>query len=169
MKALTISQPFATLIRDGMKFVENRKWGTQYRGPLAIHAGKGRQYLTVEELAEYPTGAVIATAMLVACMPLASMRRVSRNCPIGKTGLTIGEVLGHEHTEGPWCWVLQHVHPCEPLPMGGRQGLWDLTLRACRVCACTEYGACVNDETGESCYWAEADLCSACTEVAYVR
>lgn len=41
MKALTISQPYASLIARGEKFVENRRWPTPYRGPLAIHAGKG--------------------------------------------------------------------------------------------------------------------------------
>lgn len=43
VKALTISQPFAKLIADGEKFVENRGWPTHYRGRLAIHAGLGTQ------------------------------------------------------------------------------------------------------------------------------
>lgn len=46
MKALTISQPFASLIASGEKWIENRIWYTSYRGPLAIHAGKGLQYLS---------------------------------------------------------------------------------------------------------------------------
>lgn len=166
MKALTISQPFATLIRDGMKFVENRRWGTKYRGPLAIHAGKGRQYLTAEELAEHPTGAVIATAVLVACMPLDSMRRIGRGCRVGRTQFTIGQLLDHEHTEGPWCWVLDDVHPCQPTPWKGAQGLWDFPVQACRVCACTELGACDDDGTGLPCHWVADDLCSRCAAVA---
>jgi len=52
MKALTISQPYASLIASGEKWVENRSWPTGYRGPLAIHAGKGTQYLDRRELAE---------------------------------------------------------------------------------------------------------------------
>ena len=39
MKALTIRQPWAGLIIDGLKFLENRARATQYRGPLLIHAG----------------------------------------------------------------------------------------------------------------------------------
>lgn len=38
MRALTIRQPFALLIVDGIKPVENRTWSTNYRGPLLIHA-----------------------------------------------------------------------------------------------------------------------------------
>jgi hypothetical protein len=40
MKALTLSQPFATLVAIGAKRIETRSWSTNYRGPLAIHAAK---------------------------------------------------------------------------------------------------------------------------------
>lgn len=40
MKALTLHEPYATLIRLGLKRHETRSWYTGYRGPLAIHAGK---------------------------------------------------------------------------------------------------------------------------------
>ena len=39
MKALTIRQPWASLIAAGVKTIETRSWSTRYRGPLAIHAG----------------------------------------------------------------------------------------------------------------------------------
>lgn len=40
MKFLTIRQPWASLIAVGAKTIETRPFGTKYRGPLAIHAGK---------------------------------------------------------------------------------------------------------------------------------
>lgn len=40
MKALSIRQPYAWLIVNGHKDVENRTWRTGYRGPVLIHAGK---------------------------------------------------------------------------------------------------------------------------------
>ena len=39
-KCLTIRQPWAGLILIGTKDVENRTWGTDYHGPLLIHAGR---------------------------------------------------------------------------------------------------------------------------------
>lgn len=39
MKALTLHQPWASLIAVGAKRIETRSWSTTYRGPLAIHAG----------------------------------------------------------------------------------------------------------------------------------
>jgi len=46
MKALSILQPWATLILWGAKRTENRKWrrAPTYRGPLVIHTGKGWHY-----------------------------------------------------------------------------------------------------------------------------
>ena len=41
MKAITIKQPFATLIAEGIKEYEFRTWKTKYRGEILIHAGKG--------------------------------------------------------------------------------------------------------------------------------
>ncbi len=40
MKALSLHQPWASLIAEGMKTIETRPWATKYRGPLAIHAVK---------------------------------------------------------------------------------------------------------------------------------
>lgn len=40
--ALTIRQPWASLIVDGVKDVENRTWRTRYRGLMLVHAGSGR-------------------------------------------------------------------------------------------------------------------------------
>lgn len=40
MKALTLTQPWATLVAIGAKRIETRSWRALYRGPLAIHASK---------------------------------------------------------------------------------------------------------------------------------
>lgn len=85
MKAITIQQPWASLVASGNKLYETRSWPTNYRGPIAIHAGKqidtdAFQYLisplatikqleacgiTPERVNELPRGAVIATAEIV--------------------------------------------------------------------------------------------------------
>ncbi len=40
MIALSIRQPWAWLILNGFKDIENRDWFTRQRGPVLIHAGK---------------------------------------------------------------------------------------------------------------------------------
>lgn len=136
MKALTVSQPFASLIARGEKFVENRVWGVEYRGLLAIHAGKGTQYLARRELAEYPTQAVVAVATLRTCLMLNHARRslARGQVPIlaeRQDGLTLENlqrILAHEYTEGPWCFVLEWIRPfARPIAAKGRMGLWEWT------------------------------------------
>jgi hypothetical protein len=42
MKALTLWQPWATLVAMGAKKIETRCWTTKYRGELAIHSAAQR-------------------------------------------------------------------------------------------------------------------------------
>jgi hypothetical protein len=44
VKALTLHQPWASAIAEGIKTIETRSWSTSYRGPLAIHAGKSTDW-----------------------------------------------------------------------------------------------------------------------------
>ncbi|WP_368653744.1 ASCH domain-containing protein [Ornithinibacillus sp. 4-3] len=81
MKAITIKQPWATLIAIGAKKFETRSWQTKYRGPIAIHAGKTididacHDKSIIEALNkvgifltnDLPTGAIIAIAELKKC------------------------------------------------------------------------------------------------------
>jgi len=41
MKALTLTQPWASLMALQSKTIETRSWYTAYRGELVIHAAKG--------------------------------------------------------------------------------------------------------------------------------
>lgn len=40
MKALSLQQPWAWLMVNGYKLIENRKWNTSFRGPVLVHASK---------------------------------------------------------------------------------------------------------------------------------
>ena len=97
MKAITILQPWASLIACGAKKIETRGWATKYRGPIAIHAGKSttlspwsgefstktrdaivsmlwpeardNRYVSItDSWEELPRGKVIAVADLVDCV-----------------------------------------------------------------------------------------------------
>lgn len=116
VKALTVLQPYAHLIATGAKRVENRNWYTPYRGPLVIHAGRGRTMLDDADAygiaeSEMTFGAIVAVAELAACVMV-------RDLP--------DDLKGHAHAHGPFCWILHNVHRCEPLPFRGAQSLWIL-------------------------------------------
>ncbi len=74
MKAITIKQPFATLIAEGLKEYEFRTWKTKYRGEILIHAGKGIDQKAMAKFAhlnlEYPLGCIIAKAEITDCIKI---------------------------------------------------------------------------------------------------
>lgn len=125
MKVLTISQPFASMIENGSKFIENRTWATRYRGPLGIHAGLGRQYLSAYQLKNYPTAKIIAVADLVDCLSRQELMTRNREAIVATCGMTVGRILQDQHCEGPYLWILRNVRSIEPIEIKGKQGLWD--------------------------------------------
>lgn len=48
LKALTIRQPWAWLVVNGYRDIENPKWATHHRGPLLIHAGSSTADLRLD-------------------------------------------------------------------------------------------------------------------------
>lgn len=75
MKALTIKQPWATLIMQGDKRFEFRSWQTKYRGDLLIHAGKDIDKEAMKRLAKYlpeelPYGKILGKVKLVDCIKM---------------------------------------------------------------------------------------------------
>lgn len=138
MKALTIQQPYASLIAAGTKWVENRTWSTQYRGPLAIHAGKGTDYISRAELDKYPTGVVVAIASLVYVGPKIGIDYLGKSAPEKDRASkpkgcpwTWRELASHEHTRGPVCWVLSNAVKLDaPIEWKGKQRLWEFPINA---------------------------------------
>jgi hypothetical protein len=156
MKALTLYQPWATLIAMGFKEVETRDWYTAYRGPMAIHAGMKRdvdgQVLwlgitgakdvvdTVDRFQLFhtlPFGAVVATCNLVACLPTGIHKRsgfdvTHRDVALQSfhftpsLGWDVEERFGN-YAPGRWAWILRDVVPVNPpIPCHGWQKLWTL-------------------------------------------
>ena len=52
-KALSIRQPWAWLIANGYKGLENRSWNTTYRGEFFIHASKGMTRKNYQQCQEF--------------------------------------------------------------------------------------------------------------------
>lgn len=128
MKVITIKQPFATLIAEGIKEYEFRTWKTKYRGEILIHAGKGVDKKAMEKFAslnlEYPSGAIIAKATLTDCILIDDkMRKVLKE----KNSSVYGRVIKHTEWEG-YGFQLEKVKKIDPIPVSGKLSLWDYDL-----------------------------------------
>ncbi len=74
MKVLTLRQPWATLVAEGIKKYEFRSWKTKYRGKVLIHAGAGvdkKEMTRFKHLnLEYPSKRIIAEVEIEDCLEL---------------------------------------------------------------------------------------------------
>jgi len=138
MKALTLTQPWATLVAIGDKHIETRSWQTHYRGPLAIHAAKGipkgardwfleNNYASMvlagqgvhwaTDLYNLPRGMVIATCTLA---------DIERADSTFVETLSDQEFAFGDYSEGRFAWHLTGVTMLpEPIPAKGSLGLWE--------------------------------------------
>jgi hypothetical protein len=150
VKALTVRQPWASLIAAGVKTIETRSWSTAYRGPIAVHAGKAgvAEPWSVPGLAAavdalpqpLPMGAVVAVADLVDVLPMVTRPVVFDHLFVRRDGaLFVWREADRPNrprsftdqrpfggfAAGRFAWLLENVRPLEqPLPTRGRQSLW---------------------------------------------
>jgi len=144
VKALTLTQPWATLVAVGENSIETRSWGTRYRGPLAIHSAKGfprdaRELCTMSpyrgalgrhgyaDALSLPLGALIAVAELVDVMKFTrgSLRDVRARAKRGE--FPPHEADFGDFSPGRYGWVLTDVRALrEPIPARGMLGLWEV-------------------------------------------
>ena len=135
MKALTLFQPWATLVVYGLKHIETRSWRTSFRGPLVIHASKNVTYMPhllvllsrgqvppeVRDL-PYPTGALLGEVRLVHCAPTSWFIQGR-----GRQAISLMEEALGDYREGRWGWAFQDPEPyARPAPWKGQRGLWTL-------------------------------------------
>jgi activating signal cointegrator 1 len=142
MKAITIHQPWATLIALGEKKFETRGWATKYRGPIAIHAAKKvDKEICLEEpfrsvLAEHgytaddlPTGAVVALCNLSDCLKVEHAHAKEKAALLSSSG-RLTPIKGNEvefgwYDSGRYAWEMVDVKQINPVPAQGQQGLWN--------------------------------------------
>lgn len=115
MKALSIKQPWAWLIVNGHKDVENRTWKTSHLGPLAIHAGRKFDQLGYEWVrenfpeirmpkpADFERGGFVGLVKMLGCVSSHSSKWHEKEC---------------------WAWVLANPAKVNFYPYKGQLGFF---------------------------------------------
>ncbi len=136
LRALTVKDPWATLIAIGSKQIETRSYRTRYRGPIAIHSSKAfsredQELCSQEPLrgtldrAEIrspiamPRGAIVAIAEIVGCDQVPGGQGWEATIP-PEPERSFGF-----YSPGRWMWRLANIRRLtEPVPCRGMLGLW---------------------------------------------
>ncbi|HXI41622.1 MAG TPA: ASCH domain-containing protein [Bryobacteraceae bacterium] len=140
MKALTLWQPWASLVALGEKRIETRCWSTKYRGHLAIHAAaKTPAFLGasrhteqfIAELADVLNVRISAVPCAVAELPRSAVLCIVELCSIEETTrcreiLCERERIFGNYEDGRYAWALEMVEKLEPpIPAKGNRLLWN--------------------------------------------
>lgn len=127
MKAISIIQPWASLIVNGVKDVENRMWSTSYRGPLLIHAGKKVDQDHMRAAAQTIGEAITSSEQVVDVF-----KRLKEPLPrggiIGVVDLVDCTMVSRSPWAqiGAWHFVLENPRPVLFHPVRGQLSLFDV-------------------------------------------
>lgn len=120
MKALTIKEPWASLIVQGFKKYEFRSWKTNYRGKVLIHAGLSKE--NIEKYKDYnldiSSGEIIGEAYITDCILVdekldKSLRKIDE------------KVYGNNHV-GLYAFKLENAKKYnKKIKVKGKLGLWN--------------------------------------------
>ena len=137
MKTITIKQPWASLIVEGIKDIENHTWPTKFRGRVLIHAaaypvkGFPCEILNDLQFAEVfnnrkldaldgVNGAIIGSVEIVDCV-------INHPSVWAEKSKEIKDVDGNVvHEFKIYNWVLANpIKFPEPIPAKGKLSFWD--------------------------------------------
>ncbi|WP_414551464.1 ASCH domain-containing protein [Anabaena sp. CCY 0017] len=128
MKALSLWQPWASLIPLGMKTVETRHWKTSYRGDLLICAAKKNTKAQEEwfnsvifplntrlSYEQFPFGVAVAKVTMVDCLLMTqdlidSQSKIEQACGLWEVGR--------------YAWIFNNIRPTSHFRVMGKQGLF---------------------------------------------
>lgn len=129
MKAITILQPYASLLVKGIKRYETRSWSTEYWGEMALHAGKApydapaevhdfvNAAMEIDSVSELPMGYVLGAGNLVACHPIDDDFAAA----LDETELSLGDF-----SAGRYAWEFADIVEFEePVRANGKQRIWE--------------------------------------------
>jgi len=134
MKALTLMQPWATLVAIGAKKIETRSWPTKYRGPLAIHASKRFPKEFKRLLGEEPFFSVLYKAgyanpinhALGAIIAICQLIEVWENNDPFLMPISSQERAFGDYRPGRYMWLLKDIKKLDkPISIKGSLGLWE--------------------------------------------
>ena len=128
MRVLSIKEPFASLICEGIKHIETRSWKTNYRGEIYIHASLAKVPKNDERInclmkmlndKELSMGKIICKCKLVECVYMTEeyIKDMRENNEI--------EYLCGHYEVGRYSWILEDVEALdEKIEAKGRLGIW---------------------------------------------
>jgi hypothetical protein len=134
MKALSIRQPWASLIVLGIKDIENRTWATRERGTILVHASKGMTRDEHEDAIEFAVETIRTDPRHIGSAETRTLRELGFAFEDLPRGGIIGQVdlIDCVRTSNsPWYtgavgFVLANAKPLPFRPLKGTLGFFEV-------------------------------------------
>lgn len=128
MKVLSLTEPYATLIKDGKKKVETRSWKTNYRGKLYIHASSTKipkeyrnnlELMSLIDIEKLNYGNIICSCNLIDCIEMTDefIKEIKKNK---------NEYVSGIYAKGRYAWIFNDIKILDnPIKAKGHLGIWN--------------------------------------------
>lgn len=128
MKVLSLTEPYATLIKNGKEKIETRSWKTNYRGKLYIHASSTKipaeyknntELMSLVNINELNFGNIICSCELVDCVEMTDefIEKIKQNKE---------EYISGAYEKGRYAWMLEDIKVLDkPIKAKGHLGIWN--------------------------------------------
>ena len=131
MKVLSLTEPYATLIKNGMKTIETRSWKTSYRGKLYIHASStkipkaykdNKELMSLVDINDLNYGNIICMCDLVDCVQMTDefINDIKKNKK--------NEYITGIYSNGRYAWIFKNIEILNnPIKAKGHLGIWNFS------------------------------------------
>ena len=100
MKVLSIKEPYASLIKDGIKKIETRSWKTNYRG-------------------DYSYGNIICKCKIIDCVYM------TEEFILELRNTNYQEYICGLYEVGRYAWILDDIEIIDKISCNGKLGIWN--------------------------------------------
>ena len=131
MKVLSLTEPYATLIKNGIKNIETRSWKTNYRGKLYIHASStkipkeyknNKELMSLVDINDLNYGNIICSCELVDCVEMTDefINDIKKNKK--------NEYITGIYSNGRYAWIFKNIEILDnPIKAKGHLGIWNFS------------------------------------------
>lgn len=132
MKVLSLTEPWAYLIKSKKKHIETRSWKTNYRGELYIHASltkipkyalNNKELMKLVNLDEILYGYIICKCNIVDCIYMTDefINKLKKD--------NYQEYICGDYKVGRYAWILRDIEILDhPIKAKGHLGIWNYDI-----------------------------------------
>ena len=132
MKVISLTEPYATLIKNGVKEIETRSWKTSYRGLLYIHASSTKipnawknnvELMSLVDINNLNFGKILCSCELIDCVYMTEqfIENIKKE--------NYYEYISGVYKVGRYAWILKDIKVLdEPICVKGHLGIWNYEI-----------------------------------------